>query len=216
MAVIKYFIIIFFILLFVNNTNSGEIYKFEDKNGNTGYSNLNSSKPDKNKIEIISSKNSGSSNKSDELINYQIENLFNDSVNQESELLSKLRSDRSDLYQLLTLYEQQQEELQFELNANTITLDRCYISPVYDYLLFFCSGLEFKQQRLLNELDIVLNQIEKLRFQITNIDQEIGSYLNNSGSIACEVTKVLRGDTFECSFSSGTRVVKLIGIETPD
>ena len=69
---------------------------------------------------------------------------------------------------------------------------------------------------MLNELGIVSNQIERLRFQIVNIDQEIVSLGNQTASVACEVTKVLRGDTFECSFASGTRVVKLIGIETPE
>ena len=216
MTVIKYILIIVLSLFVADSSDSGEIYKFEDKDGTKIYSNLKSSKPDKDKIEIIGSKKSKSPPGPDESINFQIENLFNDSLNQESELISRLRSDRSDLVQLLALYEQQQEELQFELNANTVTLERCYINPVYDYLLLFCSGLESKQLRLLNELGIVSNQIERLRFQIVNIDQEIVSLGNQTASVACEVTKVLRGDTFECSFASGTRVVKLIGIETPE
>ena len=82
--------------------------------------------------------------------------------------------------------------------------------------MLFCSGLEAKQNRLRNELDIVFNQIDSLRFRITNIDFQIGSLQNQPASIACEVTKVIRGDTFECLFSYGPRVVKLIGVETPD
>ena len=216
MSATRYILAIFLCLLFVKSAESGEIYKFESKTGTNSYSNLKSNKSDSEKVEIISSKKSSIPSNSENVINYQIENLFNDSINRESELVTKLRAERADLVQLLVLYEQQREDLQFDLNANTVTLERCLINPVYDYLILFCSGLENKQQRILDELDIVTNQIERLRFQVSNIDQEIGSYINQSGAVACEVTKVLRGDTFECTFSTGTRVVKLIGIETPD
>ena len=212
----NYLMVIFLFMAFSNSSFSDEIYKYKDKEGKTSYSNLNSNKPEKNEIEIISRKKGATSKESGGEINYQIENLFNDSVNQESELLSKLRSDRADFYQLLSLFEQQREDLQFELNSNTVTLERCYINPVVDYLMLLCSGLEFKQERLLNELDIVSNQIDSLRFQIANIDRDINSFRNQTASVVCEVTEVLRGDAFECLFSTGTRVVKLIGIETPD
>jgi len=216
MSGINYVVVVFLTLSISGSAYSDQIYKYKDQNGKTSYSNITGNKPDTEEIEVISNKKSSTSTKSDELINFQIENLFNDSMNQESELLSRLKSDRSDLFQLLDLYERQREDIQFELNANTITLERCYLNPVYDYLMLLCSGLEFKQQRLLNELDILSNQIDRLRFQIADIDREINGFQNQTTSIVCEVTKVLRGDTFECAFSTGTRVVKLIGIETPD
>ena len=99
--------------------------------------------------------------------------------NTDTILLSTLRNYRNDLGQLLFNYEQQLEETQFELKRKTtVTLDRCYINPVYDYLILFCSGLESKQQRLLNELDLIYNSIDNIRSRLFALDLQI-SELNS-------------------------------------
>lgn len=208
---------ILFLLLIsfpVSTVTSEEITKYKDKSGNISYSNIGNKQKEYEVVETISSKNINSRSES-EKINYQLENLFNDK-NTETELLTKLKTNRYDLGQLFANYERQLEEAQFELNANTVTLDRCYINPVYDYLVLFCSGLELKQQRLLNELDLISNSLDNIRVQITALDIQIDELQSQNKYEVCKVNEILTGDSFVCSFGSGLRAVKLIGIETPD
>jgi len=203
---------LFFILQQTKNFAS-DIVKYEDKNGNHSYTNIETNKDGLKNIEVIETSASKSNQPSN--INYQIENLFNDK-NTDTKLLSTLQSNRNDFRQLLFNYEQQLEEAQFELNANTVTLDRCYINPVYDYLILFCSGLELKQQRLLNELDLISNSIDNIRSQLIALDIQINEINSQNKSEVCTVNEVLTGDSFVCAFGSGLKTVKLLGIETPD
>lgn len=209
-------LILFPVLLFlqVYAASSGEITKIKDSDGNISYTNIETKRNDLEVIETISSngKNSVNTNRN---INYQIENLFNDS-NTQTGLITELITNRNQLGQLLFNYEQQLEEAQFELNANTVTLDRCYINPVYDYLVLFCSGLELKQQRLLNELDLISNNIENIRAQVIALDIQIAEINSQNKSEVCTVKEILTGNSFVCAFGNGLRTVKLIGIETPD
>ena len=137
MELVRYIFILSLFLFAANRSNSDEIYKFKDKNGTKSYSNLNSGKPDNDKIEIISRKKSKPSSETDNTINFQIENLFSDSLNQESEIISKLGSDRADLVQLLALYEEQQEDLQFELNVQIPSLLTAVILTLSMTIFFF-------------------------------------------------------------------------------
>lgn len=209
-------LILFPVLLFlqVYAASSGEITKIKDSDGNISYTNIETKRNGLEVIETISSngKNSVNTNRN---INYQIENLFNDS-NTQTGLITELITNRNQLGQLLFNYEQQLEEAQFELNANTVTLDRCYINPVYDYLVLFCSGLELKQQRLLNELDLISNNIENIRAQVIALDIQIAEINSQNKSEVCTVKEILTGNSFVCAFGNGLRTVKLIGIETPD
>jgi len=204
----------FFISYPLSISSSGEITKYKDKSGKVSYTNVENNKTDLEVIETFSTKTKNSSSTS-EHINYQLENLFNDK-NTETRLLTTLKTNRNDLGQLFFIYEQQLEETQFELNANTVTLDRCYINPVYDYLILFCSGLESKQLRLLNELDLISNSIGNIRSQIIALDLQINGLETQYKSEVCTVNEILSGDSFICAFGNGLKTVKLIGVETPD
>ncbi len=208
-------LILFLFFIFQQTKNfASEIVKYEDKNGNNSYTNIETNKDGLKNIEVIESTNTSKLQHSPD-INYQLENLFNDS-NTDTKLLSGLQKNRSDLNQLFINYEQQLEETQFELNANTVTLDRCYINPVYDYLILFCSGLEFKQQRLLNELDLISNSIDNIRGQLIALDLQIAEINSQNRSEVCTVKEIITGESFVCAFGSGLKTVKLIGIETPE
>ncbi len=210
-------LVILFPLLFlfqVHTVSSEEITKIKDKDGNISYTNIETKRNGLEVIETISS-NGESSTKTSSQINYQLENLFNDR-NTQTGLLTELKTSRNQLGQLFNQYQEQLEEAQFELNANTVTLDRCYINPVYDYLILFCSGLELKQQRLLNELDLISNNIENLRAQVITLDIQIAEINSQNKSEVCTVKEILTGDSFVCAFGNGLRTVKLIGIESPD
>ena len=191
--------------------SSEEILKIRDKDGKVSYTNIETNRYGTNSAEIIRT----TSRKADQpVINYQIENLFNDS-NTETGLLTGLQKNRDQLAKLLSDYGQQLEETQFELNANTVTLDRCYINPVYDYLVLFCSGLELKQQRLLNELDLISNSMDNIRAQVIALDLQINELRSQNKSEVCVVKEIVSGDSFICAFGKGLRAVKMIGIEAP-
>ena len=213
--IFNFLLILFLFFIFQQTKNfASEIVKYEDKNGNNSYTNIETNKDGLKNIEVIESTNTSKLQHSPE-INYQLENLFNDS-NTDTKLLSGFQKNRSDLNQLFINYEQQLEETQFELNANTVTLDRCYINPVYDYLILFCSGLELKQQRLLNELDLISNSIDNIRGQLIALDLQIAEINSQNRSEVCTVKEILTGDSFVCSFGSGLKTVRLIGVETPE
>ena len=209
-------LLIIFLFLTIHQTNNfaSEIVKYENKDGNHSYTNIETNKDGLKNIEVIETTTTSKLQHSPE-INYQIENLFNDR-NTGTKLLSTLQSNRNDLNQLLINYGQQLEEAQFELNANTVTLDRCYINPVYDYLILFCSGLELKQQRLLNELDLISNSIDNIRAQVIALDLQINDINSQNKSEVCTVKEVLTGESFVCAFGNGLSPVKLIGVETPE
>lgn len=201
-----------FVLVHPLDVFSEEILKIEDKDGNISYTNINTNREGLKKTEIIKKKSRPGYEPE---INYQIENLFNDS-NTETGLLTGLQRNRDDLARLLTDYGRQLEETQFELNANTVKLDRCYINPVYDYLVLFCSGLELKQQRLLDELDVISNSMDNIRTEIIALDLRIDELGNQNESLVCKVNKVLSGDSFVCLIGKGSKKIKLIGLESPD
>lgn len=216
MLKIFHFLLLILLLSLIHHskTFASDIIKYEDKNGKLSYSNIETNRDGLKSIEVIEKVTSRKSQQSDE-INYQLENLFNDN-NTNTKLLSGLQKNRNNLGQLLFNYEQQLEETQFELNENTVTLDRCYINPVYDYLILFCSGLESKQQRLLNELDLISNSIDRIRGQVIALDLQINELNSQNKSEACIVNKILTGNSFVCAFGSGLKTVKLIGVETPE
>lgn len=190
---------------------SEEILKIRDKDGNVSYTNIEKNRYGTKNAEIIRTTSRPAPAPE---INYQIENLFNDS-NTETGLLTGLQKNRDQLSKLLSDYGQQLEETQFELNANTVTLDRCYINPVYDYLVLFCSGLELKQQRLLNELDLISNSMDNIRGQIITLDLQINDLRSQNKSEVCIVKEIVSGNSFICAFGKGLRAVKMIGIESP-
>ena len=161
----------FFISLPLSISSSGEITKYKDKSGKISYTNVENNKTDLEVIETFSTKTKNSSSTSKH-INYQLENLFNDR-NTETGLLTNLKTNRNNLGQLFFIYEQQLKETPFKLNANTVQLEKCNINAVYDYFIFFCSGLESKQQRLLNELDLISNSISNIRSQLIALDLQI-------------------------------------------
>jgi len=199
----------------LSDSSSGEITKYKDKNGKVSYTNFKIYNADLEIIETVSTKPQASSVNKNGLINYQLENLFNDK-NTNTKLLSGFKKNRNNLGQLLINYQRQLEETQFELNANTVTLDRCYINPVYDYLILFCSGLESKQLRLFNELDLISNSIGNIRSQIIALDIQINGLETQYKSEVCTVNEILSGDSFICAFGNGLKTVKLIGVKTPD
>ena len=193
---------------------SDDIVKYEDKDGKIVYSNIETNKEGLKSVEIIE-RSSVPRQSTYAEINYQLENLFNDS-NTKTKLLSDLIDKRNDLGQLLFNYQRQLEETQFELNANTVKLDKCNINAVYDYFIFFCSGLEIKQERLLNELDLISNNIEGIRSQIIALDLQINEIGTQNETVVCKVKEILSGETFLCAIGDGLRTVKLIGVEAPD
>jgi len=211
-------LLILFISIYItiplSDSSSGEITKYKDKSGKVSYTNVENNKTELEVIETFRTKTKNSSSTS-EHINYQLENLFNDK-NTETKLLTNLKTNRNDLGQLFFIYEQQLEETQFDLNENTVKLEKCHINAVYDYFIFFCSGLETKQQRLLNELDLISNSIGNIRSQLIALDLQINELESQKESVVCRVDEILTGDSFVCSFGSGIKTVKLIGVETPD
>ena len=204
-------------LLTAPGAYSGDIYKYKDRDGNTRYSNIKTKKTEWGEsYEIIKGEKSEARGKSALNIDHQIENLFYDSTSAVSSIVRELKSDRLRLEELLSLNFIQLEQAQFDLNANAINLERCYVNPVYAFLYLFCGGLEFRRQDILNEIDLINNQIESIRHQILNVDLQIAAYENPGSAVSCKVTEIIGGNSFNCSFPNGSRTVKLIGVETPE
>ena len=209
---------ILLILLFFISQQTGifasEILKYENQDGNYLYTNIETNKNGLKNAEII--KTSTTPRPQDHSdINYQLENLFNDK-NTDPMLLSNLRNDRNDLLQILYNFEQQLKKSQFELNETTINLERCYVNPVYAYLILFCSGLETKKERILYQIDLIYNNIDNIRYRLNTLDHQIVKINSQNKSEVCTVHEIINGNNFICAFGKGYKIIRLIGIETPD
>lgn len=215
-------LITFFLLMcsLQNHAFSKEIYKRIDNEGKVLYTDdLNKIKSNNTSdYEIIKSKKNYNSKNNDLEIYYYIENLFNDNPDKKGKILEQLELKKQNLQNIILFKENFLITLLNEINSYNVKISQCYFNRIYYYLgiTFFCNELEYIQEEQVYDYNQLKFEVENLKLKLLSLNNKINNFKTVYEPIKCYVTKIIDGDTFQCSFSGLTKTVKMIGVDTPE